>query len=232
MWDKLEAIEKRYREMEAEMSRPEIAGDYERVQALAREHASLQEIIGIVSEYRRLQGALAQAREIVSEGGDHELVALAREEIERDEAQVQALEEKLRLALVPKDKFDEKDVIVEIRAAAGGDEASLFAGDLYRIYSRYAERHGWQVEVLDAGPNGTGYADHEFVADLFRRGERVGPVGIAHDLHQPLAVAQIDEDHAAVVPPSMHPAEQVDRLAQVFAVHKTAVLRTHCYTPT
>ena len=76
-------------------------------------------------------------------------------------------------------------------------------------------------------PNGTGYADHEFVADLFRRGERVGPVGIAHDLHQPLAVAQIDEDHAAVVPPSMHPAEQVDRLAQVFAAHKAAVLRSH-----
>jgi len=169
MWDKLEAIEKRYREMEAEMSRPEIAGDYERVQALAREHASLQEIIGIVSEYRRLQGALAQAREIVSEGGDHELVALAREEIERDEAQVQALEEKLRLALVPKDKFDEKDVIVEIRAAAGGDEASLFAGDLYRIYSRYAERHGWQVEVLDAHESDLG-GFKEIVFEVHGRG--------------------------------------------------------------
>jgi peptide chain release factor 1 len=149
MWNKLEAIEGRYRELEAEMARPEVAGDYDRVQGLAREHASLQEIIAILSDYRRLQGSLGQAREIVAEGGDAELVALAREEIAADEARVQALEEKLRSALVPKGKYDDKNVIVEIRAAAGGEEATLFAGDLYRMYSRYAERQRWGVEILD-----------------------------------------------------------------------------------
>jgi peptide chain release factor 1 len=126
-----------------------VAGDYDRLQALAREHASLQEIIGIQNDYRRVKESLDQAREIVEEGGDQELVALAKDEIARDEAEVEVLEEKLRRALVPKGKYDEKDVIVEIRAAAGGEEATLFAGDLYRMYSRYAERQRWAVEVLD-----------------------------------------------------------------------------------
>ena len=150
MWDKLEATEKRYQELGEEMARPEIAADYERLHALAREHASLKEIVDILNGYRRLRESLSQARAIVAEGGDPEFVALAREEIAHDEAQVEALEEKLRRALIPRGKYDNKDVIVEIRAAAGGDEASLFAGDLFRMYSRYAERQGWQVEVLDS----------------------------------------------------------------------------------
>ena len=149
MWDKLEAIEQRYRELEAEMARPEVAGDYDRLQGLAREHASLHEIIEIITKYRRLQESLAQAREIVNEGGDPEFVTLAREEIAVNEAEVEALEEKLKRVLIPKGKYDEKDVIVEIRAATGGEEASLFAADLYRMYSRYAERQRWEVEVLD-----------------------------------------------------------------------------------
>jgi peptide chain release factor 1 len=156
MWEKLEAIERRYLELEAEMARPEVAGDYDRLQGLAREHAALQEIVGILNEYRRLQDSLSQAREIVAEGGDQELAALAREEIEHGEAEVSALEEKLRRALVPKGKYDEKDVIVEIRAATGGDEAALFAGDLYRMYSRYAERRRWDVEILDSNQNDLG----------------------------------------------------------------------------
>ncbi len=150
MWEKLEAIEKRYRELEAEMARQEIAADYDRLQALAREHASLQEIVNIFGRYRRLQDSLAQARALVEEGGDAEIVALARDEIEQTEAQITELEAKLRRALIPKGPYDDKDVIVEIRAAAGGDEAALFAGDLFRMYGRYAERQRWQVEVLDS----------------------------------------------------------------------------------
>ena len=150
MWDRLEEIEQRYRQIEAVMARPEVAADYERLQALARGHASLEEVVALSHEYRRPRDALAQARGIVREGGDPELVTLAREEIARDEAQVEALEAKLRRALVPKDPHDDKDVIVEIRAAAGGEEASLFAADLFRMYSRYAERQGWQTEVMDS----------------------------------------------------------------------------------
>ena len=150
MIDKLAAIEARYEELGREMARPEIAGDYDRLQALAREHSSLEDTVTMYREHRRLAQALEEARVIVSEGGDSDLVALAQEEIEQTQAGIEALEEKLRLALVPKDPLDDKNVIVEIRAAAGGEEASLFAGDLYRMYSRYAERKGWTVEVLDS----------------------------------------------------------------------------------
>jgi len=156
MWNNLAEIEKRYEELSGEMSRPEVAADYERLQSLAREHASLQEVVTLYRERRRLSASLAEAQSIVHEGSDPELVALARDEIERDQTALERLEERLRGALVPKDPFDEKDVIVEVRAAAGGEEASLFAGDLYRMYSRYAERQGWTVEVLDSHPRDLG----------------------------------------------------------------------------
>ncbi len=150
MWEKLEAIERRYNELAQEMARPEVAADYERLQELAREHAALQEIVDILREYRRLRDSLDQAQAIVQEGGDPEIVALARDEIQKDEARLEELEQRLRRALLPKSPYDDKDVIVEIRAAAGGEEAAIFAADLFRMYSRYAERNGWQVEVLDS----------------------------------------------------------------------------------
>ncbi len=156
MFDKLAAIEARYEELGREMARPEIAGDYERLQALAREHSALEDTVTMYRQHRRLAQALEEARVMVAEGGDSDLVALAQEEIEQTQAGIEALDEKLRLALVPKDPLDDKNVIVEIRAAAGGDEASLFAGDLYRMYSRYAERKGWTVEVLDSHPSDLG----------------------------------------------------------------------------
>ncbi len=145
MIDKLAAVEERYEELAREMARPELAGDYERLQQLAREHSSLEETVTVYREYRRLSQALEEARAIVAEGADPELVSLAREEIEKTQASIEALEERLRQALIPKDPLADKDVIVEIRAAAGGDEASLFAGDLYRMYTRYAERKGWKT---------------------------------------------------------------------------------------
>ncbi len=150
MLDKLAAIEARYEELGREMARPELVGDYERLRVLAREHASLQDTVSMYHEYRRLADALEEARAIVADGKDADLVGLAQEEIEQAEAGIEALQEKLHRALIPKDPFDEKDVIVEIRAAAGGDEASLFAGDLYRMYGRYAERQGWKVQVLNS----------------------------------------------------------------------------------
>ncbi|TMF12536.1 MAG: PCRF domain-containing protein [Chloroflexi bacterium] len=156
MWDKLEEIERRYRELEAEMARPEVAADYDRVQTLAREHASMQQVVGILGEYRHLRESLDQARAILDDGSDPELVSLARDEVERDELRLELLEDRLQRALVPQNPFDEKDVIVEIRAAAGGDEATLFAGDLFRMYSRYAERQRWAVEVLDSSQSDLG----------------------------------------------------------------------------
>src|SRR5450759_416911 len=150
MWDRLASIRQRYQELAEQMADPAVAGDYERVQKLAREHSQLGEIVRIGDEYRRVQEALSQARAIVGEGADEEMLEMAREEIVTSEARIAELEAKLRRALIPKGPYDDKDVIVEIRAAAGGDEAGLFAGDLYRMYSRYAERHNWSVEVLDS----------------------------------------------------------------------------------
>jgi len=156
MWDRLASIRERYEELSQEMSREEVANDFQRLDALAREHQSLGKIIQIADRYRDVENDLAQARTIVSEGGDPELVEMGREEIAAKEAEITQLEADLRRALVPKDPFDDKNVIVEIRAAAGGEEASIFAGDLYRMYSRYAERQGWKVEVMDSSQSDRG----------------------------------------------------------------------------
>jgi peptide chain release factor 1 len=150
MWDRLANIHTRYEELAQQMADPEVASDYERVQKLAREHSQLGEIVRIGDEYAKLNDSLTQARAMVDEESDQELVALARDEITAAEARIAELEIKLKRALIPKGPYDDKDVIVEIRAAAGGDEAGLFAGDLYRMYSRYAERQGWTVEILDS----------------------------------------------------------------------------------
>jgi peptide chain release factor 1 len=156
MWDRLSSIEARYRELSEEMAKPEVTGDYERLQKLAREHAQLQEIVRIGEEYRKASESLSQAQAIVEEGGDAEFVELARAEIEENEARIADLEKRLRRLLIPKGPYDDKDVIVEIRAAAGGDEAGLFAGDLFRMYSRYAERQKWAVEVMDSHQSDVG----------------------------------------------------------------------------
>jgi peptide chain release factor 1 len=150
MWDRLSSIQQRYDDLTQEMAKPEVANDYERLQKLAREHSQLGEIVRIGAEYRKMAVALDQARAIVAESDEDEMIQLAREEITVAEQRIEELEAKLRRALIPKGPNDDKNVIVEIRAAAGGDEASLFAGDLYRMFSRYAERRGWQVEVLDS----------------------------------------------------------------------------------
>ena len=150
MWDKLGSIRARHEALAAEMARPEVVNDYERVEVLAREHAALGKIVQIADAYREVEASLSQARDIVAEGGDEDFIALAREDIETNEKRVTELEDELRVALIPKDPFDEKSVIVEIRGAAGGEEAKLFTGDLFRMYSRYAERQGWKTEVLEA----------------------------------------------------------------------------------
>src|SRR4030042_2911388 len=156
MFERLAALEARCEEVGREMARPDLVGDYERLQALAREHSSLQDTVSMYREYRTLTKALEEACAIVAEGGGPDLVALAEEEEAQAQSAIEELEEKLRRALLPKDPFAEKDVIVEVRAAAGGEEASLFAGDLYRMYSRFAERKGWTVEVLNSHPSDLG----------------------------------------------------------------------------
>ena len=154
--ERLAAIDERFEGLTAEMGRPEVAADHERIQSLARERAALEEIVTLHRAYLEVDGALGDARSIVADGGDAELVELAKEELETLTKRHEELEEQLKRALLPKDPHDERDVIVEVRAGTGGDEAALFAADLYRMYSRYADERGWRTEVISANETGIG----------------------------------------------------------------------------
>ena len=169
MWEKLEGIERRYEELAQEMARPEVAADFQRLQTLAKEHATLESIVSLYREYKRVDAALTEARSLADESSDPELAALARDEVAQLAQQQQRLEEETRLALLPKDPYDERPVIMEIRAAAGGDEAGLFAGELFRMYSRYAERRRWPVEVMSSHPSDVG-GFKEIICEVRGRG--------------------------------------------------------------
>jgi peptide chain release factor 1 len=154
--DRVKMIEERFAELTEEMARPAVAADHERLQALARERAALAEPVALAEEYRRVERALADARALVDTGGDAELVALAKEEVATLAGRIEELGAQLKRALLPKDPHDERDVIVEIRAGTGGEEAGLFAADLYRMYTRYAERRGWKTDLVSSNPTGIG----------------------------------------------------------------------------
>lgn len=152
---KLEEIERNYLELEDRMGLPEIAGNPAELQKLAKRHADISELVATYREYRKVADEMHEARALL-ESGDHELVALAREELHRLQPLTEELERRLNVLLLPRDRNDEKSVIVEIRGGAGGEEAALFAADLFRMYARFAERKGWKVEILSTNETGIG----------------------------------------------------------------------------
>ena len=156
MLDRLAEVERRYREIEAQMADPAIAADYAKVAELAKERAGLQPVVAAFREYQRQLRELDEAREMLRSVDDADMRELAAEEASELEASSAALHEDLRLMLLPKDPRDAKNVIVEIRAGAGGDEAGIFAGDLMRLYTRYAESNRWKTELLDVNEQGNG----------------------------------------------------------------------------
>src|SRR5207248_603802 len=159
MIDRLESIARRYREIEQEMGRPEVASDHEKVTRLAREQRSLREIVEAYDAYRRARTEMESAREMLRHEKDVEMQEYMRSEERRAAEQVAKLDEKLKVLLLPKDPNDDRDVVVEIQGAEGGDEAALFAADLFRMYARWAEKKGWKVEVVEAAPTGIGGYD-------------------------------------------------------------------------
>ncbi|MFA5368236.1 MAG: peptide chain release factor 1 [Dehalococcoidia bacterium] len=156
MFDKLESIEKRYEELNQLMSQHEVISDLERLHALAKEQAWISDTVAKFREYKKVLKELEDTRSMKAKGLDEEMSVLIDEELERLTGREQALGQDLRAALIPKDENDEKNVIVEIRAGAGGDEAGLFAADLFRMYTRYAEVKRWGVEVIDSNQSGIG----------------------------------------------------------------------------
>jgi peptide chain release factor 1 len=159
MIDRLEAIAKRYRDIEQEMAQPEVATDHEKLTKLAREQRSMREIVEAYEAYRRARNEMESAREMVRHEKDQEMQEFLRSEERRAQQQLEDLDETLKALLLPKDPNDEKDVVVEIQGAEGGEEAALFAADLFRMYNKWAERKGWKVDVVDASPTEKGGFD-------------------------------------------------------------------------
>ncbi|HTV82955.1 MAG TPA: peptide chain release factor 1 [Acidobacteriaceae bacterium] len=155
MFERLEQIEARYEEMSQQLADPEVLGDHERYQKIARQHRDLEPVVEKFREYRQVRTGLADARTMLNES-DADLRAMAQEEIAELEVQEPKLEEELKLLLLPKDPNDEKNVVLEIRAGTGGDEASLFAAEIFRMYTRFAEQHRWKVEVLSSSESSVG----------------------------------------------------------------------------
>ncbi|WP_028325863.1 peptide chain release factor 1 [Desulfatirhabdium butyrativorans] len=162
MFDKLKGVEKRFLEIEQTISDPKIVQDRERYQKYLREHAELSPIVELVREYRRIRKDLDESHELLRES-EPDIRLMAREEIERLERERERMETELKKRLLPKDPNDAKNIILEIRAGTGGEEAGLFAGDLFRMYSRFAERRNWKVEILTQHVTGIG-AIKEIVA--------------------------------------------------------------------
>ncbi len=153
MLAKLDSLEQKFIELEKELSAPDIFQDQEKYKKVSKAHAELEEIVTTYREYKKLTQQLEESQELLK---DPELKDLAEEEIKALKKELTALEERLKILLVPKDPLDEKNIILEIRAGTGGEEAALFAADLFRMYSRYAEKKGWKVEIMDSHETGTG----------------------------------------------------------------------------
>ena len=156
MLGKLAEVESRYQEIEGLMSDPEIAIDYERVAVLAKERAGLHDLVDVFRRYQKQAQELDEAKDVLHSADDAEMRELAQMEVAELEQSNADMLDQLRQMLLPRDPRDSKNVIVEIRAGAGGDEAGIFAGDLLRLYTRYAESNRWKVELLDVNEQGNG----------------------------------------------------------------------------
>ena len=152
---KLRELELLYNQIEKKMADPAVASDIKEMQELGKKHSELEEVVSDYRRYLRVQREIDDARELLN-GGDHELAELAKMDLEEKEPLLVQIEEQLRIALLPQDPNDDKDVIMEIRAGTGGDEASLFAADLFRMYSRFVERQGWKLEIVDCNETEVG----------------------------------------------------------------------------
>ncbi len=149
MRDKLQLIKNRFDEVSDLIIQPDIISDQKRYIAINKEYKDLEKLMVKIKEYEALQDNLAEAKELLSEETDPEMVEMAKAEIEQAQSRLPELEEEIKFMLIPKDPEDAKNVIVEIRAGTGGDEASIFAGDLYRMYAKYADKKGWKTEIVD-----------------------------------------------------------------------------------
>lgn len=153
MFDQLEIIENRYEQLNELLSDPDVVSDSDRLREYSKEQSDLQKIVEVYREYKQKKETIEESRMMMGETDDKEMLEMLKEEISESERAIPELENQLKLLLIPKNPNDDKNVIMEIRGAAGGDEAQIFAGNLFRMYSRYAEENGWKTEIVEANAN-------------------------------------------------------------------------------
>ena len=156
MYERLDQIEARYEELTQALASPELIGDSSKYQKTAKAHSEIAPMVEKYREYKDLQRGITESKTVLADEKDPEMRAYAQEELDNLEIRLHQVEEELKVLLLPKDPNDEKDVILEIRAGTGGDEATLFAAEMFRMYTRYAETQGWKVEVLNTSESGVG----------------------------------------------------------------------------
>lgn len=156
MFDKLEVAKNRYEEINLKLSDPDVISNQDEYRKLMKEHAELEELVLKYNEYKAVEKNIEEAKELLNEKLDKEFHEMVQAELEESERKLEAITKELKILLMPKDPNDEKNVIVEIRGGAGGEEAALFAGVLFRMYTRYAERKGWKTEMVDSNPTEIG----------------------------------------------------------------------------
>lgn len=156
MFDRLQSVEDRYERLNELLSDPTIINDSKKLREFSKEQSDIQETVQTYREYKEVREQFQEAKAMLEEKLDNDMREMVKEEVNELEKQIEELEEKMKFLMIPKDPNDDKNVIFEIRGAAGGEEAALFAGTLYRMYSRYAEAQGWKTELLDANATGLG----------------------------------------------------------------------------
>ena len=155
MFAKLEGLEKKYMELEQALAQPDVYNDQDQYRKLTKAHADLRDVVELFRRHRSLTQELEENKQLLHDS-DPDIKAMAQEEIAAAEAELPELEHKIKVLLLPKDPLDEKNTILEIRAGTGGEEAALFAADLFRMYTRYAEIKGWKVEIMSESPSDSG----------------------------------------------------------------------------
>ena len=211
MIDKLKGIEEHYADLERRLSDPAIIANTREYAHLAKERSQLEEVAAAIREYRKLLDEIAEHKAVL-EGDDAELRELAKSELPAMQRGQAALEDRLKLLLTPRDPNDEKNVLLEIRAGTGGEEASLFAGELFRMYSRYAERHRWKVEPLSISTTGLG-GIKEVIALISGRGaySRLKYEGGVHRVQRVPATEASGRIHTSAVTVAVMPeADEVE----------------------
>lgn len=156
MFDRLQAVEDRYEKLNELLSDPDVVSDSKKLAKYSKEQSDIQETVEVYREYKSAKEQLADAKEMLEDKLDADMKEMVKEEVSELEKQIVNYEERLRILLIPKDPNDSKNVIMEIRGAAGGDEAALFANSLFRMYSKYAETQGWKIEIMNANPTELG----------------------------------------------------------------------------